>query len=519
MPEMPSIAEDVVLINKKYDGRAPRYPVARSLGIHVPGFAMPLVDRVDMETVNAGMLARMGRAPPLISHQNLKDLRTHVRYLCHKYLKPIAADVDVSFEKWIDETHYPESRKVELRKIYYAKPKHLPTKKEKKVKCFIKGGEKFPCYKFARGIYSRHDYFKCWSGPFFHALEKQMFKLPFFIKFIPVKDRPKYIKDRIFKIGEHYYCTDFSSFESHLVPKVMDVIELELYRYMFRNFKGVAKAICDTLKGKNICKFKRSHLILYGRRMSGEMCTSLGNGFTNFAICSYLCHKHNSECVGVFEGDDGLFRIDGPYKPTAKDFEDLGWRVKLEDYSTFSEASFCGLVADEDVLHNITDPRRAILKLGWTSSPMMHGGPAIMKALLRSKALSLLAEFPSCPIITSVALAYIRLTKGVEPIYNDNTWYGRYRREQYNLRHEDAVLGEPVHEKSRLLMQKKYGVELDVQLRLEAYFDNLKEIAPLNDPIITHLMITNNVNAYSQHDYASRYFVYVPAGYSVNAIH
>jgi len=502
---------------KLYPVQKNRTYCARSLGCHVEGFANPAVDTNDPSTVVHGIQCRFVAAPPPVSRKALLPLKNFVAMMLRKYLKPLGPDVDLSYDNWLNHTHYSNERRGQLRRNWTEGSLHLPSARECKCKSFIKT-ESYPTYKAARAINARTDYFKNFSGPYFKAIENEVFKLPFFVKHIPINQRAAYIKSRIHAAGANYYCTDFSSFESLFTPDILHAIEFQLYEYMLPNHRNVVCFIKKVLGGINQCRFRNHKVSIPGKRMTGEMATSLGNGFTNWILCSYLCHCHESECVGVFEGDDGIFRVNGDYVPSIADFEKLGWRIKIDTVRDFSEASFCGLIADEVDLQTITDPVRALLNFGWTSSTMMNSKPGKLLGLLRSKALSLKAEYPACPMLTALADRFIYLTQGTKAYYDNNSWYGRMKRardhHEFKNIESSSKISIPITDRTRNLFERKFHVSRAQQLEMEAYFATLELNMPLKHPTLRLIIDSDVADFRNIHraDYFHRYVCELPRG-------
>lgn len=80
--------------------------------------------------------------------------------------------------------------------------------------------------------------------------------------------------------------------------------------------------------------------------MSGDMCTSLGNGFSNKMKAEFLAYKAGGTIDGFVEGDDGLFVTN--FELRSSDYEKLGFTIKIEEIADPCEASFCGMIFGED---------------------------------------------------------------------------------------------------------------------------------------------------------------------------
>lgn len=221
--------------------------------------------------------------------------------------------------------------------------------------------------------------------------------------------------------------------------------------------------------------------------MSGDMCTSLGNGFTNLMIWLFWAREkglRDDQVDGVVEGDDGLFRIDGP-APTVLDFERMGFRAKIEHSCDIGKAGFCTMYFDTEVFENVTNPAELLADFGWTHSQSMQGKPRIMLELLRAKADSLEAELPGAPIVGSL-VNYVRRCVGEGrrrfegPGGEKSYWERRLNDTPRGLR--------PVAPATRALVEQLFGVTEFEQRTIESYLDHLNTLHELDHPCILAIM-------------------------------
>lgn len=476
-----------------------------SLGCHIKGAAQPHPDPHDPETMKAGVRKRFAIRTPRGETQLLSKLRLFTQKWLRTNLVPLAPDSDTSVDKWLENTGYPKWRKDELRKKWEAVDNiHRPPKLKKgrnpyfMCKSFQKD-ECYPEFKHARAINSRSDEFKCAVGPIFKLIETFVYEHPAFIKHIPVAKRPDYIMKMLYQDSAKYMATDYTAFESCFVKELMDACEFELYGYMTQFLPSDPKAgdfmtlIREVLLGMNVCEFKNFTVELEATRMSGEMCTSLGNGFSNLMFMLFMCEEAGCrEVRGVVEGDDGLFSMVGS-PPTADDFARLGLIIKADMHDNINTASFCGIIFDPEDRVNVTDPRDVLATFGWASgryafSPRKH------KMLLRCKALSLAYQYPGCPVIQSLAQYALRCTRGVDVrgFLERDTVMDRWQKDQLQeaLRDEKNLckVQRVVPLNTRKLVEQLYGITVENQLAIEAYLDKLTALTPLSHPCIEMCM-------------------------------
>jgi hypothetical protein len=269
----------------------------------------------------------------------------------------------------------------------------------------------------------------------------------------------------------------------------MDAVEFELYRYMFSELPCAPYAmdLISTLKGTRHIRGRGYSYDIEATRMSGEMNTSLGNGFSNLMFMLYACERVGATNVsGIVEGDDGLFVMDGPL-PTAQTFLDMGLTIKLDVCESISTASFCGLVFDEEDLITIADPIKNLLKFGWTNRQYLNARDGKLNALLRSKSLSILYQYRNAPIFQALARYGIRMTEGKRALSASScNTYEKFQLEnayQYYNKHAE-IAHKTVPIRTRLLMEREFGISVETQLRIESYLDSLTTICPLRLPYI-----------------------------------
>ncbi len=456
-----------------------------SLGCHVCGIAQPHPDNGDPDTIEAGVRKRFVFRPPTPKPHRLRKFSAFVKKWCEENLVPLSPDVDTTVETWLAKNNYREARAKELLDLWNQNDGIL-TRKDSLVKSFIKD-ETYEEYKHARIINSRSDMFKCAVGPIFRLIEESVFKHPAFIKKIPIGDRPAYIKARLVREGAKYFWADFTSFESHFTPQMMRSVEFVLYRYMTKHIPGhidFMDLMENVLAGENVCVLKYLLVKVQGRRMSGEMNTSLGNGFTNLMLLLFLFSELDETVDPVVEGDDSntsfMVRC-----PTTQDFADLGFTIKCGVEDNFEEMSFCGMVFDPIDLVNVTNPLKVLATFGWARSAYCRYKETKLKVLLRCKALSYAHQYPGAPIIQSLANYALRMTSGIDIrhfVKNDRAM-SIWERNEYLTAMKAFNPTLPcrvVPENTRNLVERLYGVSPDQQRTVESYFDNLNELKPLD---------------------------------------
>lgn len=451
--------------------RRPRRKMFRKLDCAIPGYAPICLDSNDPQTVECGFKQRLLRDLPPANFSKLHRFKEFVR----KFLKENVPKAEpMSFEEWLDSSSYNQERKNQLRAAHDELRGGRPSaKKCSHIDTFVKS-EFYPTWKHARMINSRSDVFKAFVGPKFKAIEKVVFALKWFIKHTPVALRPAKIRE-LKKAGRRYFVTDFTAFESHFIPLFMDACECELYRWCLSDDADV-DFICRVIMGSNRMRTRTGiRAQVRGRRMSGEMSTSVSNGFSNLMLAMFEVEEKGGVFEGYVEGDDGIFSTD--VELTAEDYADLGFTIKIEEVDDPCTASFCGMIFAESG-EIIKEPRKFLQGFGWTQS-FIHAGDRIMKELLRAKALSSVYETPQCPIIGALSRYALEITRGCVPRFVEDGFH--------NVPKDEGELA-PFSPSSdtRHLFERTFGIGVSAQLAIESAlssgrFDDVQVFLPPTD--------------------------------------
>jgi len=468
-------------------GKCPRQKrdfVAAALDFYVDGAVLPAPDPDVVENVIGGVSKRFGVATPEIDPALMAEFGRFVDKWLRMKLVPLAPGTDLSVSTWLLKTQYPDWRRRQLAADWERHNQTIPcwpTVRARMARCtsFIKR-EWYSAYKEARCINSRSDWFKCATGPAIHCIEEVVYAtIPEFIKHVPVADRPKLIQT-LYLPGVKVFTSDHTSFEAHLSSSFMRSCELKLYDYMLQNVlngRRISRLLSRSLAGINTCRFfdrwQPIEVSLPGTRMSGDMCTSLGNGFSNLMLMLFVCGRKGATCKGFVEGDDGVFAVTGPV-PTHKDFESLGFNIKIREDPDPYIADFCGNVFDPVDLVNVPDVLKQLVKFGWSMSEFRYGTLEQRRALLRAKALSALSSWAGCPVLQELSMYVLRCI-GTGRVIFDNTWAREHT--------ITAVKPRPVGMRTRELLQRKYGMAIHTQLHIEDWCRRQTKLRPM--PAVT----------------------------------
>jgi len=477
------------------------------MGPHVAGVAVPHPDCADRDTMVAGALKRFAAKPPTAEPALLQELGEFVDQWLVQNLTPLRPDSDTTVETWLETSNYPDWRKDQLKEKWsnvnsiWSKKKFLRCKSFMKDEVYATMG-----WKHARGINSRSDEYKCAVGPIFHLIEKELFKHPAFVKYVPVSERPQYIMERIYREGAKYIATDYTTFEALFVRRLMEVVEFKLYAHMVQALteaREFDRHMDQVLAGENVCTFKWFVIRVLATRMSGEMCTSLGNGFANLMLMLFAAKKAGCSIIPCVEGDDGVARCESGPHPTQELFERLGLVIKLVEHTELETASFCGLIFDTVERRNVADPLKVLATFAWCTSRYANARNRVLVALLRCKSMCLAYQYPGCPILSALASYGLRATQGVriskrmwEFALRENLKWNRDLQEAYlagsfNLNKFEPkdvplrgrlnqLLAIKVGLRTRILVEKVFGVTINQQLMVESELREKDDLLPLS---------------------------------------
>lgn len=333
-----------------------------------------------------------------------------------------------------------------------------------------------------RIINSRSDTFKAVVAPYIKMIEHATIYNQHFIKGTHPTERAH----RMQEIADKYRFvaeSDYSSFEGSFSQDIMSICEWALFRHMLSNnpiIKEILKPIyCKEFK--NTCIFGTSrtdYCTFEGSRMSGDMWTSLANGFTNMMLFLYCAHKSHT-LIGedfdfIVEGDDGFFGYN--YNIDFSPVTDLGFQLKIKKGADINELSFCGTCLGPNETP-VPDFWRTIDKFGWSFEDhiITRYGDKTSKPedeLLYAKALSLLAESQGIPILQPLAMQVLtnirtrRLAKR----------YITYYEEEILQLSEFQIKTSPITEEMRQFFAERFKVTIKQQKKIESIIQSQRSV-------------------------------------------
>jgi hypothetical protein len=360
--------------------------------------------------------------------------------------------------------------------------------------------------KFAevRGIYSRHDVFKVLVGPVFAAISKKMFKHEYFFKYIKHEDRMSYFLERMSVVGTAWG-TDHTSFEASFLEMQL-TIEFQFYRFCVMA-NPLAKMIIEyaeeVLIGENTCVSKYFVFRMLFKRYSGEMNTSTGNTYYNEVLGAFVSIKSGNKLeqymnTNLTEGDDEAAKTS--IVPKHQIYEALGHIVKLDIFDDPCMMSFCGMVFDEDARAIVVNPIEKILEFGWCKHEYFFATDKKYKSLIKAKSMSILYSYGACPMISVVGRKFFELTHDADETQAiKSKSISSYELDRWKTMIESEILFQDIDDKTRHLVEKKYSIPIDTQIRFEQYINSFTEIQPICFPELLD---------YCKHEYIFYYDTY-----------
>jgi hypothetical protein len=460
--------------------RKERLPISRTCSIFMRNQCKPIACPDDLESTVLGMAGRVGVDTPKMHSEICEALKKFTLGFCQEFLTPLDPSVDLS-AKWFEEMNQSKARKDELAAAeLLVNTEGIDSDLRFLEACGFIKYESYDEYKLHRSIMATADEFKAYCGPIFHSIGDHVFHTcDEFIKTVPVSDRPEYILDRLAHELGKLLNGDATSYEAHFKRVLMESIEFVLYDYMVSLsplLQERMERIKSVLSGPRKIKFKSVIIKLMAKRLSGEMNTSLGNGFTTMIITKFLAWLKEVIVPLVAEGDDNLATwLHNCRAPTKEEYEALGWLMKVEEPKSVGLASLCGQVFEEGDKIVVCDPRAALADFGWLHKKYVNAGPAVRMQLMRSKALSMVHQYNRCPLLGAFGRRVEFLTRGVvirKSIMNN---FDTYKREALIKAIKDPL--PPVLEvpyTTRALVEYLYNIPVSMQLDYEKQFELLQ---------------------------------------------
>jgi len=443
----------------------------------------------------AAFRKRLGPVRPKVNRRKLHRLGKFVQhYLVANFTPlPYMPFSDALEESWLDHCdHYNQARKDTFRRRFseFKDRGYRLWERDYQGESFIKK-EFYPDPKPPRFINSRSDIFKAALGPYIKAIEDQVYKDPHFVKGQPIDQLPQ----KLIKLKPWNYIleTDYTSFESSFNRYYVQEVELRMFRYFLQNNPDVlalveATYIRNGQERIQVMSNPKYQIRITGCRMSGELWTSLANGFSNLMNMLFLCAEKHLRVDGYVEGDDGLFGLDSP-SLTPQDFADLGFSIKMEYENQVQFTTFCGNTFSDESMKLLVNPEN-IGRLFWTCNPQyLRSKNHTLDSLFKAKAQSLYVTGRYTPVAGILAYRTLLKYQNVQSCETHQYW-----RHEIQEMFKNIPLVQPViNYHDRVLYSWKFGLPISDQLLLETLISKLD----LNQPFVIPYQFMANSNVAS----------------------
>jgi len=406
---------------------------------------------------------------PNIELNLLPKLKKFVKQYLKTNFKPLPAiNYDEQlFEDWLLScTHYNEARKVKLRLCFKKLARQGFHLKENDFygEAFCKR-EFYPEPKCLRFINSRSDTFKALLGPYIKKIEHQVYADRHFVKGLPVDQLPKRLVQ--LKNWDWILETDYSSFESSFNIEYVKVVEMQFFRYFLQNNYGMLKLLLKSYISGNEERVQRLYnrdfkYQITGCRLSGELWTSLCNGFSNLMNMLFLCKEKGIECDGFVEGDDGIFGLSQP-DLLASDFARLGFSIKMEYENQIQFTTFCGNTFSDESLKLLVNPEQ-IGRVFWScGAQYINAKESVLRSLFKSKAASLYVMGKNTPVAGMLGFKLLTKYSSDSIIWTTN-WWEKWIFDYFRTMKVEKPV---INYNDRVLYSWKFGIPISEQLLLE----------------------------------------------------
>lgn len=193
--------------------------------------------------------------------------------------------------------------------------------------------ENYESIKEPRAISACSESLKAYIGGFIHLVDKHAINTtPFFVKGMNPQqvDRRRRLMSQKWSL---FMGSDYSSYEGSQDYQWINMIEKEIYKVWLANYPEVYKILADLYEnGHDIYWKKRYFGHLMGKRMSGDVQTSIGNGICNAVIWKYVSYITNTPIELLVEGDDAFICSDAELD--VRIVNDLGFDCKIDGPTT-----------------------------------------------------------------------------------------------------------------------------------------------------------------------------------------
>lgn len=282
---------------------------------------------------------------------------------------------------------------------------------------------------------------------------------------------------------------DMSRFDKHVSPKQLE-IEHSVY-LRCNSDPEFARLLNQQLH--NRCSTRNGlKYVVFGKRMSGDMNTALGNCIIMLCMCIAFFHSLRVKFDLFCDGDDCLLIVElgdvhNVVSKAPSVFRSFGHVIKLEKISTtlppISWCQSCPIQFRPGLWKFVRNPRKVmsgdLIGSKWNTTDV-----ATRQRLLSSVGLCELILNLGVPVLQEYALALLRASSGVLPFSKGDFYQSslaiRLKRElktmpkfmrgslsDFNLHHLMKIRPQPITSEARLSFSEAFHIDISDQLFIE----------------------------------------------------
>lgn len=261
-----------------------------------------------------------------------------------------------------------------------------------------------------------------------------------------------------------YIELDHSRWDAHQTPPLLK-LEHDVYTTLNPSTtlkELLSRQIFNRCTSKNGLKY-----FSFGKRMSGDLNTGLGNSIVNYAVLLYATRYIRTAEI-FLDGDDSVIAINRADLPKFDwDFTQQGQTTKVEKQQhELERASFCqsNPVKTPAGWRMVRTPWRAITRASYTTHQYRSTG---WYRYLKSLGDCELACNRGVPILQQFALALIRASNGFKALPVESLPYEL--RVRMNRERDPGPL--PITDEARFTFQRAFDISPDEQRHWERFFE------------------------------------------------
>lgn len=355
---------------------------------------------------------------------------------------------------WMNGIRKKDSRITEMQKLEMYETKVIPNKED-------------------RGIQYRSVQYNVALAKHLHNIEERLMGMhPYGYRPVMKGATPLQRCIRLFKaaalfVRPVFLLLDHSRFDAHVHPELVKE-EHALYLRCRRNHPELKKLLKMQLRNRGISKGGIKYET-YGKRMSGDCNTSLGNTCLNMSMLYAWLDWCGVKGVVFLDGDDSVIIVEeedyAKLKPVKEFMVQLGMNTELEVTRDIFKAEFCQsrpVILPQGPTF-VRNPHKVMATIGRMAQSI---DVKQAKAIVRASALCELAMAPGAPVIGPICRTLLNKLGDGRKIQT-SSWEWKMA-EQYKVQVPGKIVDIDPDDTARLTMYRAWGIDPGYQLVLES---------------------------------------------------